>query len=122
MRTQTASERRRLYEQARALVASDHRGELTLGALSRALASSPRQLQRAYAQCGETTFREELVTRRMRTAAQLLVEQRSMAVGDVARLVGYSEGTHLARAFRRRYGLSPASFRSVAPAQAEERS
>ncbi len=49
----------------------------------------------------------------MAAAAELLAEQ-TIPVADVARLVGYSSGTHFARAFRRRYGLSPARFRERA--------
>ncbi|MCW3018031.1 MAG: Helix-turn-helix domain, partial [Solirubrobacterales bacterium] len=44
-----------------------------------------------------------------------------IAVADVARLVGYRHAPHFARAFRRRYGVSPGAFR-VASRQAEERS
>jgi len=121
MRPDTLSSRRRLYLLARVVIARHYRRELTLAVVARALASSPRQLQRAYAQFGETTFREDLLARRMAVGAQLLIEQRSIPVDDVARLVGYSEAPHFARAFRRRYGLSPARFRRAA-LQAGERS
>ncbi|HLH14203.1 MAG TPA: helix-turn-helix transcriptional regulator [Solirubrobacteraceae bacterium] len=122
MRESTVSARRRLYLLARVVVERHYRRrELTLELLARGLASSPRQLQRAYAQFGGTTFSEDLLRRRMRAGAQLLVEQRAIAVEDVARLVGYSQGTHFARAFRRRYGVSPARFREAA-LQADERS
>jgi AraC family transcriptional regulator of adaptative response / methylphosphotriester-DNA alkyltransferase methyltransferase len=114
MRAETASARRRLYLLARVVVIRHYRRELTLVEVARALACSPRQLQRAYAQFGETTFSEDLLARRMRVAAQLLLEQRYIPVEDVARLVGYSQGPHFARAFRRRYGLSPARFRRAA--------
>ncbi|HYM55534.1 MAG TPA: helix-turn-helix domain-containing protein [Solirubrobacteraceae bacterium] len=114
MNPRTASERRRLYLLARVVVARHYRGELTLAAVARALSSSPRQLQRAYAQFGEMSFREDLLARRMAAAAELLVEQRSIPVRDVARLVGYRQAPHFARAFRRRYGLSPARFRERA--------
>ncbi|HYB23380.1 MAG TPA: helix-turn-helix transcriptional regulator [Solirubrobacteraceae bacterium] len=114
MRPYTIASRRRLYLLARVLVARHYRRELTLEQLAHALASSPRQLQRAYREFGDTTFREDLLARRMAVGAQLLVEQRSIRVEDVARLVGYSEGPHFARAFRRRYGLSPAHFRASA--------
>jgi AraC family transcriptional regulator of adaptative response / methylphosphotriester-DNA alkyltransferase methyltransferase len=114
MRAETLSTRRRLYLLARVVVARHYRRELTLVEVARALACSPRQLQRAYAQFGQTTFSEDLLGRRMRVAAQLLLEQRHIPVEDVARLVGYSQGSHFARAFRRRYGLSPARFRSAA--------
>jgi AraC-like DNA-binding protein len=117
----TLSTRHRLYLLSRVVVARHYRHRLTLAQVARAVASSPRELQRAYAQCGGTTFREDLLARRMAVGAQLLVEQRAIPVADVARLVGYGDGPHFARAFRRRYGLSPARFREAA-LQAEERS
>jgi two-component system response regulator YesN len=115
VRPNTASARRRLYLLARVVVARHYRRELTLAVVAGAVASSPRQLQRAYAQFGESTFREDLLARRMVAAAELLLEQRSIPVADVARLVGYRQAPHFARAFRRRYGLSPARFRERAP-------
>jgi two-component system response regulator YesN len=96
------------------VVARHYRRQLTLAVVAGALASSPRQVQRAYAQFGQTTFSEDLLARRMAAAAQLLIEQRSIPVRDVARLVGYRQAPHFARAFRRRYGLSPARFRERA--------
>ncbi len=114
MRSDTVSARRRLYLLARVVVARHYGRALTLGAVARALSSSPRQLQRAYAQFGEITFREDLLARRMAAAAELLVEQRAIPVRDVARLVGYRQAPHFARAFRRRYGLAPARFRARA--------
>ena len=121
MRPTRSSARRRLYLLARVVVARHYRRELTLAVVARALASSPRQLQRAYAQFGETSFSEDLLARRMSAAAQLLIEQRSIAVADVARLVGYRQAPHFARAFRRRYGLSPARFRELRRLAAGER-
>jgi AraC-like DNA-binding protein len=112
MRQSTLDQRRRLYLLARVTIARHYRRPLTLERVARALASSPRQLTRAYAQFGETTFREDLHSRRMRAAAQLLIEQPAIPVSDVARLVGFRQAPHFARAFRRRYGLSPAAFRA----------
>ena len=131
MRAETLPARRRLYLLSRVVVKRHYRHQLTLGQVARGLGSSPRQLQRAYAQCGDTTFREDLLARRMAVAAELLAEQRSIPVADVARLVGYRQGPHFARAFRRRFGLAPARFRAAAlqaavlraaALQAEERS
>ncbi len=113
MRADTYSERRRLYLLARVLVKRHYRRQLTLNALARALSCSPRQLQRAYAQFGDNIFQEDLTERRMTAAAELLAEQ-PLSVCDVARLVGYSGGSHFARAFHRRYGLSPGRFRERA--------
>ena len=119
MRPETISARHRLYLLSQVIIARHYRRELTLEVVAKALASSPRQLQRAFEQFGETTFSEDLFARRMRVAAQLLLEQRSIPVADVARLVGYRQAGHFARAFRRRYGVSPARFRERAPAAAD---
>ncbi len=113
MRAETLSERRRVYLLARVVVARYYRRPLTLAAVAHALSTSPRQLQRAYAQFGDS-FHEDLLSRRMRVAAQLLAEQRAIPVADVARLVGYRQSPNFARAFRRRYGLAPAAFRERA--------
>jgi len=114
MHPDTISARRRLYLLARVVVARHYRRPLTLAVVAGALSTSPRQLQRAYAQFGEITFHEDLFARRMAAAAELLIEQRAIPVRDVARLVGYRQSPHFARAFRRRYGLPPARFREQA--------
>ncbi len=118
MRPTTIEQRRRLYLQARVVIARHYRHPLTLDAVARALASSPRQLTRAYAQFGEVTFREDLLARRLGIAAQLLIEQPAISVRDVARLVGFRQAPHFAKAFRRRYGLTPAAFRAEGRAYA----
>ncbi|HEV3284965.1 MAG TPA: helix-turn-helix transcriptional regulator [Solirubrobacteraceae bacterium] len=114
MRPPTLVARRRLYLLARVVVARYYRRPLTLDVVARAIATSPRQLQRAYEQFGEASFSEDLLARRMRAGAELLIDQPAIPVADVARLVGYSRGSHFAAAFRRRYGLSPARFRAQA--------
>jgi AraC-like DNA-binding protein len=112
MRPATIEQRRRLYLLARVVIARHYRRPLTLEEVSRALSSSPRQVSRAYAQFGESTFREDLLTRRLNVAAQLLIEQPAISVRDVARLVGFRQAPHFAKTFRRRYGLTPAAFRA----------
>lgn len=111
MRTHTYREHRRLYVQARVVIDRHYAKRLTVSVLARALATSPRQLQRAYKHFGESTFKEDLIARRMRAAAELLAQQ-AIPVGDVARLVGYRQPSHFAKAFRSRYGITPARFRA----------
>jgi AraC-like DNA-binding protein len=118
VRPSTIEQRRRLYLLARVIVARHYRRPLTLDEVARALASSPRQLTRAFAQFGETTFHEDLLTRRLNVGAQLLIEQPAISVRDVARLVGFRQAPHFAKAFRRRYGLTPAAFRAEGRAYA----
>ena len=61
MRPYTLRERRRLYLLARLVVKRRYSEHLTLKIVAKTLASSPRQLQRAYEQFGRSTFREDLL-------------------------------------------------------------
>lgn len=110
-RPSTLSERRRLYLIARVIVKRYYRSELTVESVAKAIAISPRQLQRIYAQFGDTTFHDELVGRRLEAAARLL-STPSITVRDVAQQVGFHQSSHFARAFRRRYGISPSTYRA----------
>jgi AraC-like DNA-binding protein len=116
MERDTLESRRRLYLLSRVVVARHYRQRLTLAHVAGAVASSPRQVQRAYAQFSELSFHEDLHARRMSAAAQLLIEQPAIPVRDVARLVGYRQAPYFARVFRERYGLPPARFREQARA------
>jgi len=110
MRPGTIDEQRRLYVQVRLLVERHYAKRVTVSAAARALATSPRQIQRAYARFGDLTFREDLIERRMRAAAELL-SQPAIPVTDIARLVGYRQPSHFSKAFRARYAVAPARFR-----------
>jgi AraC-like DNA-binding protein len=118
VRAHTLNEHRRLYLQARLVIERHYAKHLTVVVLARALATSPRQLQRAYGRFGRSTFREDLVGRRMRAAAELLA-QPAIPVRDVAHLVGYRQPSHFSKAFRARYGISPARFRAQLHARRE---
>ena len=112
MRPGTAVARKRLYEQARAIVARDYRRPLTLGALASELAASPRQLQRAYAQEGTTSFAEDLRACRLAVAAELLRTQPGLSVAQVGALSGYPAASHFARVFRAAHDLTPTEYRA----------
>jgi AraC family transcriptional regulator, regulatory protein of adaptative response / methylphosphotriester-DNA alkyltransferase methyltransferase len=114
VRHSTEATRRRLYAEAAALVEREYRGQLTLALLAGALASSPRQLQRAYAEVGSTTFREQLTARRLRAGAELLAAQPGLSIAQIAQLVGYRHAPHFTRLFRQHYGRAPGDFRAWA--------
>ena len=102
-----------LYIRAQVAVARSYREPLTLAKLARALAVSPRQLERAYDEIGLTSFAAHLRAVRLRNAAELLAHQ-PLTVTDVARLVGYRQPSHFVKAFRRRFGVTPGAFRDAA--------
>src|SRR4051812_37405218 len=99
-----------LFEDAVAIVESEFASDLSLDDIARRVASSRRQLQRAYAEIGQTTFREHLTAVRMRRAAELLAGGR-LTVREVARRVGYRQPAQFAKAFRRATGDSPSEYR-----------
>ena len=110
-RTQTVQLRTSLFADATAIVAQEYGSDLALDDIARRVASSRRQLQRAYSEIGETTFREHLTAVRMERAAELL-RIRGLTVRDVAHRVGYRQPAQFAKAFRRHHGVAPSEFRA----------
>ena len=109
-RPTTVRHRTSLFEDAVAIVEQDYATELALDDIARRVASSRRQLQRAYAEIGHTTFREHLTRVRMDRAAQLLA-RRGLTVREVAHRVGYRQPAQFAKAFRRHHGTPPSSLK-----------
>ena len=110
-RPSTIRLRASLLEEANAIVDREYASDLSLDDIARRVASSRRQLQRAYAEIGGTTFREHLTAVRMERAAELLA-RRSVTVREVAHRVGYRQPAQFAKAFRRHHGVAPSDYRA----------
>lgn len=110
-RPATIRHRTSLYEDAVEIVEAEFQSDLSLDDIARRVASSRRQLQRAYAEIGRTTFREHLTAVRMDRAAGML-HSRGLTVREIARRVGYRQPAQFAKAFRRHHGLAPSDFRA----------
>lgn len=110
-RATTIRYRTRLYEEVCELVDAEYAYDLQLDDIARRIASSRRQLQRAFAEIGGTSFRDHLTEVRMRRAAELL-EREPLTVREVARRVGYRQPAQFAKAFRRQIGLAPSEYRA----------
>src|SRR3954467_4796617 len=113
-RPTTISLRTSLFREATSIVEVEYGSDLALDDVARRVATSRRQLQRAYAEIGRTTFREHLTGVRMERAADMLAAQ-GPTVREVAHRVGYRQPAQFAKAFRRHHGVSPSAFRSRAP-------
>jgi AraC family transcriptional regulator, regulatory protein of adaptative response / methylphosphotriester-DNA alkyltransferase methyltransferase len=111
-RPSTIRHRTSLFEDAVAIVEEEYASELSLDDIARRVASSRRQLQRAYSEIGRTTFRDHLTGVRMDRAADLLTG-RTLTVREVAYRVGYRQPAQFAKAFRRHHGVSPSDFRAT---------
>jgi transcriptional regulator GlxA family with amidase domain len=110
MRPATVDRRRRLYLEAAEIVQREYSDDLALDEIAHRVAASRRQLQRAFAEAGHTTFREYLQRVRMARAAELL-RDRSRPVKRVASEVGYRQPAQFAKAFRRHHGRPPSHAR-----------
>ena len=93
----------------RALAARVAGGDTSIGALARELAMSGRTLQRRLATEG-ASYHTLLDDARKAAAGQYLKES-TLAIGEIAYLVGYSEPAPFHRAFKRWFGKTPAEVR-----------
>jgi AraC family transcriptional regulator, regulatory protein of adaptative response / methylphosphotriester-DNA alkyltransferase methyltransferase len=110
MREGTAERREQLYREAVDLIAREYANDLHLEGVARRLATSRRQLQRAFAEAGDTSFRDELAKVRMQHARALLAADQ-LPVRQVAASVGYHQPAQFAKSFRRYHGEPPSTYR-----------
>ena len=111
VRASTVQRRRDLYGEAIEVIGRQHGDpDLSLARVAHEIATSRRQLQRALAEVGNTSFSRELQRARMERAAQLLLAG-GLPVQVVASAVGYRQAAQFAKVFRRHYGSSPSTFR-----------
>jgi transcriptional regulator GlxA family with amidase domain len=110
-RPSTVRLRTDLFQEAVSIVEAEYASDLSLDDIARRVASSRRQLQRAYSEIGRTTFRQHLARVRMARAAEML-GAGSLTVREVARRVGYRQPAQFAKAFRRHIGVAPSDFRA----------
>jgi AraC-like DNA-binding protein len=110
VRSGTVARRRALFEEAADLIDREFAERLELDAVARRLATSRRQLQRAFAETAGVSFRTFVAQVRMRKALELL-RRGEMPVREVANAVGYRQPAQFAKTFRRHHGAPPSSFR-----------
>jgi len=99
------------FQVQRALASRVAGGDTSIGALARELAMSARTLQRHLATEG-VSYHALLDDARKAAASQYLSES-TLAIGEIAYLVGYSEPAPFHRAFKRWFGKTPEAFRSL---------
>jgi AraC family transcriptional regulator of adaptative response / methylphosphotriester-DNA alkyltransferase methyltransferase len=115
-RPATVQRRHELFVEAKSIIEVEYEAKLNLDDVARRVATSRRQLQRAFAEAGETSFRTYLQRIRMLRAADLL-RGGNAPVNQVASAVGYRQPAQFAKAFRRHHGTPPSSFRDAAAGQ-----
>ncbi len=114
-RALTTRERRRIWDGATAYIDERYAERVELDDVARACHCSRRQVQRVFAEVGNTTLREHVCRVKMQAAARLLQEATPMTVRAVAEHVGYRQQAQFAKAFRRHHGVAPSQFRAAVP-------
>jgi AraC family transcriptional regulator len=100
-------------ERVRERIHYDLADELRLADLAAAVPLSPYHFSRAFrATTGVTPHR--YVMRCRAEAARALIARTRLGLGEVARRTGFADGPHLARQFRRHFGVTPSAFRAAA--------
>jgi AraC-like DNA-binding protein len=108
-RSSTSEDRSTVARVRSALASRLPRGVPEIGAIARQLAISPRTLQRRLA--AEGVSYQQLVDLVRREAAERLLADGSVAIGEVGYLLGFSEASAFHRAFKRWHGVTPQQYR-----------
>jgi AraC-like DNA-binding protein len=93
----------------RALASRIAGGDTHINALARQLAMSGRTLQRRLA--GEGLSYQELLDEARKEASGRYITESTLAICEIAYLLGYSEPAAFHRAFKRWHGMTPENFR-----------
>jgi AraC-like DNA-binding protein len=83
----------------------------SLKAIARALATSPRSLQRRLFEAG-TTF-DELRERVREDLAVKYVQRSNLRLAEISEMLGYSQQSAFSRAFKRSRGVTPQQLRAM---------
>jgi AraC family transcriptional regulator of adaptative response / methylphosphotriester-DNA alkyltransferase methyltransferase len=118
-RPSTRDLRAAIFEEAVAIMRAELGRRLALEELSRRVATSPRQLRRAFSETAGTGFRSYLARLRMEEAARLLTTT-DLPVRVVGRRVGYRQAGQFTKAFKRTHGTTPSQFRAERRMEHEE--
>ena len=110
MREGTAERREAILRDAIDAMIRDHGPSVGLHEVARRVGTSPRHLQRVFAEHGSLSFRDTLAAVRMAHARRLLAGTET-PIREIAQAVGYLHPAQLSKAFRQRHGLSPREFR-----------
>jgi AraC-like DNA-binding protein len=100
-----------IFDEAVAILASEFPRPVRVDDVARRVATSPRQLQRVFAEVSGLGFRSFLRHVRMCHAAHLL-SSSDLPVKEIARRVGYRDASQFSKAFKRAYGVTPSQSRA----------
>lgn len=111
-RPATQEARQAIFADAVEIIAAEYSRPIRIEEISRRVATSPRQLQRVFADIGGSGFRSHLRAVRMARATELLATT-DLPVKEIATRVGYDDPSQFSKAFKHTYGMSPSQMRAT---------
>ena len=111
-RPATQEARQAIFADAVEIIAAEYSRPIRIEEISRRVATSPRQLQRVFADIGGSGFRSHLRAVRMARAKELLATT-DLPVKEIATRVGYDDPSQFSKAFKHTYGMSPSQMRAT---------
>jgi two-component system, response regulator YesN len=101
-----------IFDEAAEIMSSEFSRPYKVEDVARRVATSPRQLQRVFAEVHGLGFRAYLRGIRMCRAAELLATT-DLPVKEVAQRVGYRDASQFSKAFKRTRGVTPSEARAA---------
>lgn len=101
------------YQRALACIENCFAEISTLDDLGSRIGLEPNYICRLFRRFGQETPNQCITRHKVNRAAELLLT-KSMAIGEIAREVGYEDPYYFSRVFKKRFGYSPRDFRDVA--------
>jgi AraC-like DNA-binding protein len=94
--------------------------DLSIGALALRHGVTPRYIQKLFESDG-ATFTEYVIERRLLEARRMLTDPQfaGHSIGDIVLKAGFGDLSYFARAFRRRFGMTPSDAREQASREQE---
>ena len=89
---------------------ANYSGEISVNSLSQKYNVSPEYLSRLFKKEIGVAITEYISDLRLKKATDLLKSEK-LSVSDISQYVGYTDQNYFARAFKKRYGVSPTLYR-----------
>ncbi|TBL80463.1 response regulator [Paenibacillus thalictri] len=99
-----------IIEQAKAIIAEESHGELSLNRLAERLAIHPVWLSHLFKKETGQNFSDYMIDLKIDNAKKLLRES-SLKIYEIAAKIGYQDLQHFGKIFKKRTGMSPKEFR-----------